>query len=147
MAFISVVNGNLLDAIEDYIVHQCNCVSINPIGLALVLFNKYPDANTYITKHITTKSIPGTIDVIGNVINMYAQYYPTVPKYSNDSAKKRIDWFKDCLDQIALIDNVNSVAMPYNIGCGLAGGNWSVYYNMLEVFTNKHQIKITLYKI
>lgn len=146
MAYINVINGNLLDATEEYIAHQCNCVSISPKGLALTLFNQYEHANTY-KNHGNKKSIPGTIDVMGNIINMYAQYYPTISKYNNDSKEKRIVWFQSCLDKISFIDNIKSIAMPYNIGCGLAGGDWDTYYKMLVIFTEEHQIYITLYKI
>ena len=37
--------------------------------------------------------------------------------------------------------------MPYNIGCGAAGGDWQIYYKMIENFANDNQIYMTLYKI
>ncbi len=156
MEYIKIVNGDLLDAKETYIAHQCNCISINAKTLAELIFNKYPDSNSYI-KRIngiqSTYNTPGTIEIFGEnepyIINMYAQYYPTKSKYSNDSINKRIGWFKECLTHISKIENIHitTIAMPFNIGCGAAGGDWNTYYTILTDFANKEKIHITLYKL
>jgi hypothetical protein len=39
--------GDLLDATEQFIAHQCNCISQNAGGLAFYLFKKFPYANVY----------------------------------------------------------------------------------------------------
>ena len=153
------VNGDLLLAKEKYIAHQCNCCTTDPKGLSLYLFKKYPYANTYkkrVKNDKSTYSEPGTIDVCCTnngdnkcIINMYAQVYPSTGKYSNDSKEKRISWFKECLNQIKKIDGIQneSVAMPYNIGCGLAGGDWPTYEKILKEFVDNEKINIVLYKI
>jgi len=51
------------------------------------------------------------------------------------------------LNQISQIDNIASIAMPYNIGCGTAGGDWDVYFQMIKNFANNYQIHVTLYKL
>ena len=45
----------------------------------------------------------------------------------------RQGWFQECLDAIGKL-NLKSVAFPYEIGCGLAGGKWACYDNMLQKF-------------
>lgn len=109
---VTIIQGNLLNAKEEYIAHQCNCVSTDAKALAKDIFEKFPSANTY---HLTR--IPGTISFHDRIINMYAQYYPTFAKYNNDNSSKRQAWFIQCLDEIAKYD-INNIAMPYNIGCG-----------------------------
>ena len=156
MEYIKIINGDLLDASDSYIAHQCNCISTNAKTLAELIFNKYPYSNSY-SKRInglkSTYGNPGTIEIFGNtepyIINMYAQYYPTKSKYPNDSVNKRIEWFKECLTYISKIENIQTktIAMPYNIGCGAAGGDWNVYYKILTDFANKEKIHITLYKL
>jgi O-acetyl-ADP-ribose deacetylase (regulator of RNase III) len=155
MSYIKTINGSLLDATEDYIIHQCNCISTNAKALAESLFNKYPYANTYKYRTKYTCSIPGTISVMGNgqneryIINMYSQYYPALPKYNNDNTEKRIEWFKECLNKISSIENIinKTIAMPYNIGCGAAGGDWNVYYNLIKEWCENNKIYVTLYKL
>lgn len=121
------------------IFHQCNCVSIGAKGLALQIFNKYPYLNTYKNRN-TYKNQPGTISVHSGstgdkvIINAYAQYYPGAANF---------------LEQLAKINDVNGmdIAMPYNIGCELAGGDWEIYYQMINNFSNKYNINITLYRL
>jgi hypothetical protein len=152
MTYFKVINQSIFNSTETYIAHQCNCTSVNAKTLAETIFKVYPQADTY-SKRLrgiqATYSKPGTIDVVGNIINMYAQYYPSTAKYSNDSKDKRVIWFKSCLNHIALIPNIKnqSIAMPYNIGCAAAGGDWPTYSKMIEEFANKNQIHVTLYKI
>ena len=79
---------------------------------------------------------------------MYSQYYPALAKYSDDTTEKRIEWFKQCLNAISEINNIKNktIAFPFNIGCGAAGGDWEIYYNLIEEFANKGEIHVTLYK-
>ena len=154
MAYFNIINADLLTATETYIAHQCNCISTDAKALAKSLFDKYPYANTYkkrIYKNVQTHTQPGTIDVLEGhpqIINMYAQYYPHIAKYNNDTQEKRIVWFQECLTHISNIENIKhqTIAMPYNIGCGAAGGNWNIYSKMIEDFANDNQIYVTLYK-
>jgi len=39
------------------------------------------------------------------------------------------------------------IGVPYKIGCGLAGGNWDKYHDMLLSFSNKIDCKVKVYKI
>jgi len=156
--YLKVINGNLLDATEDFIAHQCNCSSTNAKTLAEQLFKKYDYADSYkkrVKNNKMTYHIPGTIEIFGNghdnryIINMYAQYYPGLGKYNNDNDIKRLKWFQECLDKISNIDDIQNktIAMPFNIGCGAGGGDWDLYYNMLYDFANNNKINVILYKL
>jgi hypothetical protein len=62
-----------------------------------------------------------------------------------DSKKQREDWFKVALDELSdivkelpLTEGKNGkwkIAFPFMIGCGLAGGDWKVYKQMIENWT------------
>ena len=44
-----------------------------------------------------------------------------------------------------MLPELESVAFPYGIGCGLAGGNWEEYQAMLEEFANMvYPARVTL---
>lgn len=148
---ITEINGDLLDADTDFICHQCNCVTTRGKGLSKVIFDKYPEADIYSerinsNKYNNTKDEPGTIKVRGNVINIIGQYYPGKSKYSNDTKEKRIEWFRQALELIdeTICDNGNnySFAFPYKIGCGLAGGDWNLYYDMIKDFASDKVVYI-----
>ena len=75
---MKMIGGDIFEAENDsFIVHQCNCVTTNARGLAEEVVWRFPQAATYCmpgeSKYYHT---PGTIDVIGNVINLYAQLLP-----------------------------------------------------------------------
>ena len=156
--YIKIVNGDLLLADEKYIVHQCNCVSTNAKTLALQIFKKYPFSNSYQQRNgdKTKFSKPGTIEIFcsdnndKSIVNFYSQFYPSTPKYSNDSYIKRLNWFKECLNKLLEIKDIfkqKSIALPYNIGCGAAGGDWKDYFKILKDFAEQYKIKLKLYKL
>ena len=61
------------------------------------------------------------------------KYNRVKPAPPSDSMATRQGWFQDCLDAIGKL-NLKSVAFPYDIGCGLAGGKWARYDDMLQKF-------------
>ena len=123
---LKTINKSLIEADTKYILHQCNCVTKDSAGIAKAIFNAFPWANTYSKR--TKHSKQGTIDVLGNgldqryVINGYVQYYPGKP-VSYDTYESRLEALKSCFDKIENIKNLESIGIPYMMGCGLAGGN------------------------
>lgn len=150
-----IIDGSILDSQEQYIAHQCNCLTTNSAGVARLIFDKYPFSNVY--KDRMSPSEIGTIDIRGDgendrfVINMFAQYYPghsRYPESSKDGIAARKQYFQDCLDLISKIKDIKSIAFPWKIGCRLAGGNWDDYYSMLEKFAdNNSHIDVVIYRI
>lgn len=136
--------GDILDGPEHFLVHQCNCQTKSSRGLAKQVFTRYPAAaNTY-----QRQRTPGTIDVIEgvandrHVVNLYAQ---DSPGGRTRRSEPRERWFDECL--VALQEHIQqlkrplpvTVAFPYAIGCGLAGGDWDVYRNKIEQFALQNQ--------
>lgn len=161
---IEIVTGDLLEAKEKYIAHQCNCLTENSAGTAKAIFDKYPHANTYArrvkseTGETTNIDVPGTIIILGDgqdqryVINMYAQYYPGRPKFPKstlDGTVIRQNYFYKCLLRIAKIPDLESVAFPWRIGCNLGGGDWEYYLGVLSNFAQyvgEKDIKVRVYR-
>lgn len=167
---LSVFEGDLLCATEQYLMQQCNCISTAPHGLSGAVAAKFPWADPYrrrrklngrncaVPEH---RPEPGTVDVFGDgvdkryVVCMYAQYGMGKPySYNNagreweDSPKLRKEWFAQCLDEVAYL-KPTSVAMPHGIGCGLAGGNWAKdYHPVLVKWADENPaIAVVLYKL
>jgi len=141
---IKVITDDLLTTDIQYIAHQCNCISKKSAHLAKSMFEEFPYADVY-----TGRTIPdtlGTIKIRGNgkdqryIINMFGQYFPGNVKYPNctkDNYILRQNAFKSCLTKIGAIENLKEIAFPYKIGCGAAGGDWTIYNIFLEEFANK----------
>ena len=99
---VKLIKGDLFEAKEKYILHQCNSISQNAGGLALYLFIKFPYANIY--KGRIGEDTLGTIKICGNgvdqryVINAFAQFYPGPPKFQGiDTRQNREKYFQICL--------------------------------------------------
>lgn len=161
--FVSVVNDDIFNSKEKYLCHQCNCITNKAAHLAKNVFEKYPYANVYKNRQKIGKSgikrtrdTPGTISIQGNgisdryVIACFAQRFPGNSKYNNDTYNLRERWFLRCLFEISKIENLESVAFPYGIGCGAAGGSWVIYIAMIERFAKfvkeKQGATVVIYK-
>ena len=148
---LKIVTGNILSSTEQYVAHQCNCVTTNAAGLADIIFKKWSYADCYSIRWTNDK--PGTIEVRGNgkesryVINMFAQFNPGKP-YKEDDLKDgyqaRKKYFIDCMKLISDL-KPESVAMPMFVGCGLAGGSWDFYKKVIDKFAENYSI--VLYKL
>jgi len=165
-----IIDGDLLDATEDYICHQTNCTSNGAAaGLAHALFERFPWANCYNDREKVSE--PGTIELREDsasstcgknrkVVNMNGQYKPggmvlncigpgkslIVDQY--DSPEKRIGHFRNCLIAMSRqLPKDSSYAFPWLIGCGIAGGDWGLYITMLKNFESYVRGDVTLYKL
>jgi hypothetical protein len=172
---MKVIEEDILNVTEGYIIHQTNCISCRPCGLAYSIEEKFPGTCPYLLrkslyKNINVcqekdKSIPGTISIVKcpntevTIINLFGQYRPGPPSYGKsyyDDSISRENYFEQGLDRIVNFFNGArkeiKVSIPYNIGCGLAKGKWENYEWMLNDFERKCiesgiEINITLYKI
>lgn len=147
--------GDILECTEPILVHQCNCVTIGSRGLASSVFKKFPKANTYLNRtNPLYKDVPGTCQFIEieeckkTVVNLYGQYNPGYPSPTGkDCYKDRTNWFESALKLLAAFmkeRKFTSVAFPLYIGCGLAGGQWSDYYTMIE--KNLDEFEVIIYQ-
>ena len=160
MGTLQLLNGDLLEATETFIAHQCNCLTNRAAHLAKSVFDRFPYANIY--KDRTPNWIPlvgqqmGDIIIRGNgkdqrfVINMLGQYFPGSPKFpdsTRDGFLARQKAFQSCLDKIALLPELDSIAFPWGIGCGAAGNDWGIYRKMIKVFAEKVNVAVKVYKL
>ena len=134
---IKTITGDLTEATEKYIVHQCNCVSHFAAGIAQTIFTAFPYANVYANR--MEEDVPGDILICGNgkdqryIVNLMGQYYPGGPsETTNDDEFARRNYFYKGLLKLAKVPNLESVAFNYRIGCGIAGGNWEWYKGTIE---------------
>lgn len=156
---LKVFNGNILDSSAKYIAHQTNCISTHSAGLAKQIFERFPYADVYSERALANHAdAPGTIAIRGDgkdhrfIIGMMAQYFPGAPKYpesTKDGALARKRYFFSCLEHISKIPDLESIAFPYGIGCGMAGGDWKWYEEVLEKFANYlgDEVSVDLYRL
>lgn len=84
-------------------------------------------------------------------MGLFAQYGPGKPG-KDDTKGQREEWFKTCLDKVGELKEsekgVRSVALPWGIGCGLAGGDWVVYEGIIKEWAKKNEdVEVAVYKL
>jgi len=146
---LRIIDGDLLESPDERLIgHQCNCVTIgNAKGLAAALFAKYPFADVYARRK--GRDVPGTYSYhippiwfnhgtscagtnrAPSIVNFYGQVYPGKPRLG-DNAEQRLHWLEKGLRELHNSASIPRIALPYGIGCGLAGGHWPDYQDMLE---------------
>lgn len=145
-----VVGGDIRKCEEPALAHQCNCVSKRARGLAKALFEQWPEADVYRTRR--GPSTPGTIEARGVgglvVVALFAQKTPGKPWAPDDRPGRRLEYFERCLVRLGRFmqdRRLTAVAMPYNIGCGLANGDWALYSAKIDAFVDTFGVHVKLY--
>ena len=165
---MKIHHGNIANAEEPFILQQYDCLTTIPHGLSKTLSANFDHARVYEKRRaINTvrncaipedRSVPGTIEIYSgsvyqpDIICLYGQYRPgkvnaynVYPEDYPDTSQDREKYFQQGLDRILntfIIDEANGypkIAVPYRIGCGLAGGDWIKYLTMIKEFDRKLQ--------
>jgi len=149
---IRVVRASLLNATENVLAHQCNCLTVRSHGLSRAIIDKWSWADAYAgrkkqgTRNLAIESdrpTPGTwcskfnLSASGprRVVALFGQWapgkpqtFPTYPGAELETLDARLCWFYEALtDLLEEMDPKDGLALPYGIGCGLAGGDWDDY--------------------
>lgn len=145
---IKCIKGDLLDSKCEYICHQVNCQGRMGSGIAKQIRERWPEVFTNYQTYISMcfgNPLGSICTVLVNdgslrVINMFAQF-----SYGYDGKRyTSYDAFYNCLNAITReIPKHKSIAFPYNISCGLGGGNWNIISAMIkEVLGREYDVYI-----
>lgn len=133
-----------------FICNLCDCVSVGNKGDMLVqkMFQQFTHSNCYVGRNANQKSTVGTIQIKGDgkknqfVVNMFSQFYPGAPKYPNDNINKRLEWFKNCLDKLLELPNIETIAFPDDFGYYDDSNDHADRYRVaLDDFKKKYYLK------
>ncbi len=141
------VKGDLLEAKEDFICHQVNCMSAMGSGIANQIADKWPQVKTlYLSKCqmfddrrlLLGKVQSIKIDEHQYVLNIFSQYTYGSDKntvYTNYPALQKALYLARLPDK--------SYAFPYHFGCGLANGDWTTVRSLIEkILAYDHEVVI-----
>lgn len=140
-----IYDSDILDTDAQVIVQQCHCMAKikKAKGLAASIIERFPHADFYSSRK--KDSVPGRIELKGGkgigrfVCAFYSQIHPGGPGDEHDTIEDREEYFSKCLSTLSKVKNIREVAFPYNIGCGLAKGNWETYSSMIEDFAQANE--------
>jgi len=142
------VQGDLIQLAKagsfDVIVHGCNCMCTMGAGIAKQIKQHFPEAyqidqQTRSGDKRKLGTITYTRDTVPVVVNAYTQY---------DYKFKKINVsylaIKYCLEAIKKTFSGKRIGMP-KIGCGLAGGDWSVVSVMIDSYLSDEDVTVVEY--
>lgn len=131
---VTIKKGDLLKAQETIIGHQVNCLGTIS-GLAGAVFKKWPYAkNDYLQliKNVQARSLLGMAHFTGQqkdghiICNLFGQFEPGAA-YN----PKKLEQALEQLGNFARVSG-HSVALPWKLSCGIAGGDWDEVQRIIE---------------
>lgn len=137
---------DILNVKRGIIVHQVNCQGVMGAGLALALRQKYPQMYAAYLKACALykpEELLGKIQFTKvtdelTVCNFFAQLNFGTGKVQTD-----YDAFEKCLKKLAFKTSPDTpIYIPYKIGCGLAGGDWEIIKELLDIYLYGHKVII-----
>lgn len=141
--------GDILNANENIICHQCNTKGIFGGGLAYQIKMKYPNCELSAINHVRT--LRNKCDVVGtyNIYNINGNQeivncFTQLESYDTDyGAIKNV--FGDILEYCKTFNK--TIAVPYKYGSGIANGNWDIIRNMFEKLSDEYDVDINVYRL
>lgn len=149
---IKVVYGDLMQATEDIIVHQVNCKGVMGSGVAKQIKANFPEVFNEYRGHAQSHDsdeLLGTAQFVFSpsknkiIANVFGQdSFGASRRRTFESA---LIWGLIKVKEFAE-DNNMSVAMPYNIGCALGGGDWDTVYEGVQAVFSDFDRDVVLYQ-
>lgn len=137
---VSIIRRDIFTVDCDIIAHQVNCRGVMGAGLAKQIRNKYPIVYERYKNYCPDPALLGKVQVINTgtvyVANLFAQ-----EGFGRDKRYTDYDALNNCLSKLRdymVEHDLHTLALPYGLGCGLAGGDWNKVYNIIkDVFDNE----------
>lgn len=148
---ITIKKGDVLRSRAMYICHQVNCMGAMGAGVAKQIKALYPEVYEEY-KRVCYEHRRNPAELLGQnlgvrvndermIINLFGQLDYSYSHSCTDLNALRTA----CVSVARYIPPDVEIAMPYRIGCGLAGGDWGAVLDMLtEVFEHN---SLVLYKL
>lgn len=147
---VTVVKGNICDAKEGIIAHQVNCEGVMGSGVALALRDKWPIIHKdyfVLCQELGPDKLLGSVDLVfvdtdKYVANLFGQ------ASFGPGCHTRYDKLEEALRALKKSAEVlgHDVAIPYRIGCGLGGGDWSIVNRIIHAIFEDDDVNVVLYR-
>jgi O-acetyl-ADP-ribose deacetylase (regulator of RNase III) len=147
---MNTIEGNILRAKEGVICQQVNCLGVMGAGLAAQIKLEYPDVYAEYRQLCFAKAddnytLLGQIQIIPVsdrkwIVNLFAQYDVGGTRATEYSAFSQCvnalsEWVAKTGEPLWKSSGGSGkipVLLPYKIGCGLGGGDWSIIREIIH---------------
>lgn len=148
---ITSIHKDIFESNASIIAHQVNCKGIMGAGLAAEIAKRYPKVEReykyFCAPVYPSSDLLGTCQIVGignkrYIANLFGQ-----DAYGTYKVQTRYDALEEAMKRLledATNLGVNSIAFPYGMGCGLAGGNWTVVDHLIQEVYLQSDINIEI---
>lgn len=159
---IKYIEGDILDFPDrcNVILQMCNCQQVMGSGLALSIKIRYPEAyeaDKEAAKHGENRlgefsrcKIISGVNKDKIILNLYGQFhYGREGRFINyESFYRGLELIREFLeDRIGGSCKTYRLGIPYNIGCGAAGGSWIVVEAMIKTIFENSKTNVIIIKL
>lgn len=143
---VNIKYGNILDATENMICHQCNTEGVFGGGLACQIKEKYPVCELSAQSFVSYFGLPDLLGMINYcqigedkvICNCFTQ--------NEDYSTNYEALEKACTEIFAICSKLNwSVAFPFKYGCGIAHGDWSIVLDIISRCASSFGLDVSIY--
>jgi O-acetyl-ADP-ribose deacetylase (regulator of RNase III) len=145
---IEIIDKNIFEHNAQCIIHQANCHCRMASGVAAQIRRFYPEAVA--ADNATTVGDANKLGTFtsatgkdGKIIyNLYGQY-----NFGNQIRQTHYEGFYRAMDAIhkdVVARNLTTASVPYNIGCGLAGGSWKIVSAIIDEIWHNSPVELTI---
>lgn len=155
------MEGNILDTPFQFIAHQVNCQGVMGAGLARQIKMKYPEVFQDYVKYCKLFSKDNlfgsgfgswTRDNKHCILNIFGQFGYGIGKRQTDydALYAGFAYVIKLIRDTYFVTNKSYqivIAIPYGIGCGLAGGDWNEVKSVLEAIEKECNVVFIAYTL
>lgn len=144
---VNIKYGNILDATENMICHQCNTEGVFGGGLAYQIGKKWPECAAGARSFAKLFGEEGVLGMVyyftsSDPKRVIANCFSQNPNFTTN-----YEMLEKAFDEILGVCSYigYSVAVPFKYGCGIASGDWN---KVLDIFTRlsaKWNVNISIY--
>lgn len=145
---IELIDKNIFEHDAQCIIHQANCHCRMASGIARTISQLYPEAvaadnATTVGDANKLGTFSSAVGRDGKIIyNLYGQF-----NFGNQKRQTHYEAFYRAMELIhtdVRSKNLTTASLPYNIGCGLAGGSWKIVNAIIEEVWLNSPVKLTI---
>lgn len=128
---MTIIDGDILTVSRGIICHQVNCKYVMGAGLAAAIRKKYPlhyedyiKTDAHLGELVTTQMSDDLY-----IVGIYGQL-----RYGRDKRYTDYEALEKGLTAVGVLSSSLGlpVYLPYGIGCGLAGGDWTIVKTIID---------------
>lgn len=153
---ISYLHGDLLESYANVIVHQVNCMGVMGAGLARQIRAKWPSVyNEYralCVEASAPRDLMGKAQIVSvepgcSVANCFAQQdYRRAGQNVCITDYGSLSLALNEVREYATSINARTVALPFELGCGLAGGDWNIVRDIINEALGNTAFEVKIFK-